>query len=89
MSIRYTQTQYVGVAKEVNNKRVGFYNLKYKMLKILKGVFAASTLRSIRILQIVRMIRVDRRGGTWKLLGSGPFSFTPPTGHSRSGNPGL
>ena len=40
-----------------------------------KGVFAASTLRSIRILQIVRMIRVDRRGGTWKLLGSGLVSF--------------
>ena len=46
-----------------------------QVIEFIKGVFAASTLRSIRILQIVRMIRVDRRGGTWKLLGSGPYSF--------------
>ncbi|KAG8131605.1 hypothetical protein E2320_009519, partial [Naja naja] len=26
--------------------------------------------RSLRFLQILRMIRMDRRGGTWKLLGS-------------------
>ena len=34
-------------------------------------MFATSALRSLRFLQIVRMVRVDRRGGTWKLLGSG------------------
>ncbi|XP_035711818.1 potassium voltage-gated channel subfamily KQT member 1 isoform X2 [Folsomia candida] len=33
-------------------------------------VFAASALRSLRFFQILRMVRVDRRGGTWKLLGS-------------------
>ena len=33
-------------------------------------MFATSALRSLRFLQIVRMVRVDRRGGTWKLLGS-------------------
>jgi len=33
-------------------------------------VFAASTLRGIRFFQILRMVRMDRRGGTWKLLGS-------------------
>ena len=53
-----------------------------QVIEFIKGVFAASTLRSIRILQIVRMIRVDRRGGTWKLLGSGPFSFMSPLGFS-------
>ena len=35
-----------------------------------RGMFATSALRSLRFLQIVRMVRVDRRGGTWKLLGS-------------------
>uniref|UniRef100_UPI00358F469A potassium voltage-gated channel subfamily KQT member 4-like isoform X2 n=1 Tax=Myxine glutinosa TaxID=7769 RepID=UPI00358F469A len=34
------------------------------------NMFAASALRSLRFLQILRMIRVDRRGDTWKLLGS-------------------
>ncbi len=31
---------------------------------------AASTLRGLRFFQILRMVRMDRRGGTWKLLGS-------------------
>uniref|UniRef100_A0A8C4Y853 Potassium voltage-gated channel subfamily Q member 3 n=1 Tax=Gopherus evgoodei TaxID=1825980 RepID=A0A8C4Y853_9SAUR len=30
----------------------------------------ATSLRSLRFLQILRMLRMDRRGGTWKLLGS-------------------
>ncbi|XP_035660218.1 potassium voltage-gated channel subfamily KQT member 4-like isoform X3 [Branchiostoma floridae] len=34
------------------------------------NVFAASALRGLRFLQILRMVRMDRRGGTWKLLGS-------------------
>ncbi|CAF4563420.1 unnamed protein product [Rotaria sp. Silwood1] len=34
------------------------------------GVFAASALRGLRFFQILRMLRMDRRGGTWKLLGS-------------------
>lgn len=33
-------------------------------------VFAASALRGLRFFQILRMVRMDRRGGTWKLLGS-------------------
>ncbi|XP_053721929.1 potassium voltage-gated channel subfamily KQT member 1-like [Synchiropus splendidus] len=33
-------------------------------------VFATSALRGIRFLQILRMLHVDRRGGTWHLLGS-------------------
>ncbi|XP_070534113.1 potassium voltage-gated channel subfamily KQT member 1-like isoform X4 [Ptychodera flava] len=32
--------------------------------------FAFSALRGLRFLQILRLMRVDRRGGTWKLLGS-------------------
>ena len=34
------------------------------------GVFAASALRGLRFFQILRMLRMDRRAGTWKLLGS-------------------
>ncbi|XP_038410442.1 potassium voltage-gated channel subfamily KQT member 5 isoform X3 [Canis lupus baileyi] len=34
------------------------------------NIFATSALRSLRFLQILRMVRMDRRGGTWKLLGS-------------------
>ena len=33
-------------------------------------VFATSTIRGLRFFQILRMVRMDRRGGTWKLLGS-------------------
>ncbi|KAG9509017.1 Potassium voltage-gated channel subfamily KQT member 5, partial [Fragariocoptes setiger] len=33
-------------------------------------IFAASALRGLRFFQILRMVRMDRRGGTWKLLGS-------------------
>jgi len=31
---------------------------------------ATSTLRGLRFVQILRMVRLDRRGGSWKLLGS-------------------
>ncbi|NXX80003.1 KCNQ4 protein, partial [Urocolius indicus] len=34
------------------------------------NILATSALRSLRFLQILRMVRMDRRGGTWKLLGS-------------------
>ena len=33
-------------------------------------VFATSSLRGLRFLQILRIVRMDRRGGTWRLLGS-------------------
>lgn len=39
-------------------------------LMINRQVFAASALRGLRFFQILRMVRMDRRGGTWKLLGS-------------------
>ncbi|XP_075246771.1 potassium voltage-gated channel subfamily KQT member 1-like [Convolutriloba macropyga] len=35
-----------------------------------KKVFATSSLRGLRFLQILRIVRMDRRGGTWRLLGS-------------------
>ena len=42
-------------------------------LVVLSGlggrVYAASALRGLRFFQILRMVRMDRRGGTWKLLG--------------------
>lgn len=34
------------------------------------NVFATSALRGLRFFQILRMIRVDRRGGSFKLLAS-------------------
>ncbi|XP_069021732.1 potassium voltage-gated channel subfamily KQT member 1.1 [Embiotoca jacksoni] len=37
-------------------------------------VFAASAVRGIRFLQILRMLHVDRQGGTWRLLGSVVFN---------------
>lgn len=45
-------------------------------------VFATSAIRGIRFLQILRMLHVDRQGGTWRLLGSVVFihrqvSFSP------------
>jgi len=43
-------------------------------LVVLSGfgdkVYAASALRGLRFFQILRLVRMDRRGGTWKLLGS-------------------
>lgn len=47
------------------------------------NIFATSVLRSLRFLQILRMVRMDRRGGTWKLLGSVVYAHSkvgcPPT----------
>ncbi|XP_039254424.2 potassium voltage-gated channel subfamily KQT member 1-like isoform X1 [Styela clava] len=34
------------------------------------NVFATSAIRGIRFLQILRMLHMDRQGGTWRLLGS-------------------
>ena len=31
--------------------------------------FAAAAFRGLRFFQILRMLRVDRRAGTWRLLG--------------------
>ncbi|KAI6241887.1 KCNQ potassium channel [Aphelenchoides fujianensis] len=39
-------------------------------LLVLVMVFAASAIRGLRFFQILRMLRIDRRAGTWKLLGS-------------------
>uniref|UniRef100_A0A8C9TNI8 Potassium voltage-gated channel subfamily KQT member 1 n=1 Tax=Scleropages formosus TaxID=113540 RepID=A0A8C9TNI8_SCLFO len=36
-------------------------------------VFATSAVRGVRFLQILRMLHVDRQGGTWRLLGSVVF----------------
>ena len=33
-------------------------------------IFAASTLRGLRFFQILRMVRIDRKAGSWKLLAS-------------------
>ena len=54
-----------------------FKTLKFSFsasLIVLSGlgerVVAASALRGLRFFQILRMVRMDRRGGTWKLLGT-------------------
>lgn len=55
-----------------------------------RQAFAASAIRGVRFLQILRVLHVDRHGGTWRLLGSVvyihrqvrrvdvPFSFSFP-----------
>lgn len=51
------------------------------------NVFATSALRSLRFLQILRMIRMDRRGGTWKLLGSVVYAHSKVSGPRLGGWP--
>ncbi|CAB4061654.1 KCNQ5 [Lepeophtheirus salmonis] len=56
------------------------YHVKFHVITVCASVvvlsgpngqlFAASALRGLRFFQILRMVRMDRRGGTWKLLGS-------------------
>ncbi|MBN3271530.1 KCNQ3 protein, partial [Polyodon spathula] len=41
-----------------------------------EGNVLATSLRSLRFLQILRMLRMDRRGGTWKLLGSAIYAHS-------------
>uniref|UniRef100_A0A672QJ13 Potassium voltage-gated channel subfamily Q member 3 n=1 Tax=Sinocyclocheilus grahami TaxID=75366 RepID=A0A672QJ13_SINGR len=41
-----------------------------------QGNVLATSLRSLRFLQILRMLRMDRRGGTWKLLGSAIYTHS-------------
>lgn len=45
------------------------------------NIFATSALRSMRFLQILRMVRMDRRGGTWKLLGSVVYAHSKVNTH--------
>lgn len=49
-----------------------------------QGNVLATSLRSLRFLQILRMLRMDRRGGTWKLLGSAIYAHSK-VGVSRPG----
>lgn len=42
--------------------------------------FAAAAFRGLRFFQILRMLRVDRRAGTWRLLGMAYHSFDRFTG---------
>jgi hypothetical protein len=44
---------------------------------------ATSTVRGLRFFQILRMVRLDRRGGSWKLLGSVVWA------HRQAGNIGC
>ncbi|KAI4788779.1 hypothetical protein KUCAC02_035633 [Chaenocephalus aceratus] len=50
--------------------RLKFSRKPFCVIGTQGNVFATSAIRSLRFLQILRMIRMDRRGGTWKLLGS-------------------
>lgn len=60
-----------------------------------QGNVLATSLRSLRFLQILRMLRMDRRGGTWKLLGSAIYAHSKVGAHpgsTRTGSgllPGL
>lgn len=54
-----------------------------------QGNVLATSLRSLRFLQILRMLRMDRRGGTWKLLGSAIYAHSKVNIHTcfEIGNP--
>uniref|UniRef100_A0A671L1H4 Potassium voltage-gated channel subfamily KQT member 5-like n=1 Tax=Sinocyclocheilus anshuiensis TaxID=1608454 RepID=A0A671L1H4_9TELE len=51
------------------------------------NIFATSALRSLRFLQILRMVRMDRRGGTWKLLGSVVYAHSKSFKHIKKVDP--
>lgn len=51
------------------------------------NIFATSALRSLRFLQILRMVRMDRRGGTWKLLGSVVYAHSKVSARLRARAP--
>lgn len=40
-----------------------------------------AALRGLRFFQILRMVRMDRRGGTWKLLGSVVYAHRQVSDH--------
>lgn len=48
-----------------------------------RRVFATSTLRALRFFQILRMLRMDRRGGSWKLLGSVVYAHRQVSGEQK------
>lgn len=49
-----------------------------------QGNVLATSLRSLRFLQILRMLRMDRRGGTWKLLGSAIYAHSKVNKHTHT-----
>lgn len=51
-----------------------------------QGNVLATSLRSLRFLQILRMLRMDRRGGTWKLLGSAIYAHSKVGRHAPWGD---
>lgn len=73
------RSKYVGIMGRLRfaRKPISIIDLIVVVASILvlsvgsKGqVFATSAIRGIRFLQILRMLHVDRQGGTWRLLGS-------------------
>lgn len=52
-----------------------------------QGNVLATSLRSLRFLQILRMLRMDRRGGTWKLLGSAIYTHSKVQNSFRANSP--
>lgn len=73
------RSKYVGIMGRLRfaRKPISVIDLIVVLASVLvltlgsKGqVFATSAIRAIRFLQILRMLHVDRQGGTWRLLGS-------------------
>lgn len=73
------RSKYVGIMGRLRfaRKPISVIDLIVVVASILvlslgsKGqVFATTAIRGIRFLQILRMLHVDRQGGTWRLLGS-------------------
>nr|XP_040060236.1 potassium voltage-gated channel subfamily KQT member 1.1 isoform X1 [Gasterosteus aculeatus aculeatus] len=76
------RSKYVGICGRLRfaRKPISIIDLIVVVASIIvlsvgsKGqVFATSAVRGIRFLQILRMLHVDRQGGTWRLLGSVVF----------------
>uniref|UniRef100_S4RTT8 Potassium voltage-gated channel subfamily KQT member 1 n=1 Tax=Petromyzon marinus TaxID=7757 RepID=S4RTT8_PETMA len=76
------RSKYVGVMGRVRfaHKPISIIDLVVVVASIIVlcvgsngQVFATSAIRGIRFLQILRMLHVDRQGGTWRLLGSVVF----------------
>lgn len=55
----------------------------------LDGAWRLLFRRGIRFLQILRMLHVDRQGGTWRLLGSVVFIHRQVGGPGEVQGPGI
>ena len=74
-----SRSKYIGIKGRLNFVRkpiciIDLITVMASLIVLTAGsngqIFATSAIRGIRFLQILRMLHVDRQGGTWRLLGS-------------------